>query len=142
MIVIDVNLLIYAYSVPSPTQEKAREWLEAVFSSGEIIGLPWQVISAFIRIATNTKLPQLRRPVQEATGTVDEWLRHGSVRVLFPGDGHWPLFSRMIVEGQATGDLVSDAQLAAITIENGGVLYTTDRDFARFPGLRWVNPLA
>lgn len=141
MIVIDVNLLLYAYSNPSPRQERARGWLERVLSGGELVGLPWQVISAFIRIATNTKLPQLRRPAEEAVRVVDEWLRQENIRVLLPSEGHWLLFQRMIVEGQATGDLVSDAELAALTIEYGGVLYTTDRDFARFPGLRWVNPL-
>lgn len=142
MIVIDVNLLLYAYSAPSPKQEAARAWLETTLSADEPVGLPWPVISAFLRITSNTKLPHLRRPVEEATRTVDEWLRQGNVRELVPGDGHWPLFRRMILEGQATGDLVSDAQIAALTIEYGGVLYTTDRDFARFPGLRWKNPLA
>jgi len=62
--------------------------------------------------------------------------------VLTPGDDHWLLLRRMIVEGQASGPLVSDAQLAALTIEYGGVLPTTDRDFARFPGLRWKHPLS
>lgn len=141
MIVIDVNLLLYAYAAPSPTQEKAREWLVMVLSGNELVGLPWQVISAFVRITSNTKLPQLRRPVEEATRAVDQWLQQPNVRVLVPSEGHWPLFRRMILDGQATGDLVSDAQIAALTIEYGGVLYTADRDFARFPGLRWVNPL-
>jgi hypothetical protein len=69
-------------------------------------------------------------------------LEQPNVRVLTPGDDHWLLLRRMIVEGQASGPLVSDAQLAALTIEYGGVLHTTDRDFARFPGLRWKNPLS
>jgi len=142
VIVIDVNLLLYAYSAPSPKQEKARSWLEMTLSGDEPVGLPWQVISAFLRITSNTKLPQLRRPVEEATKAVDEWLRQGNVQVLVPGDGHWPLFRRMILEGQATGDLVSDAQIAALTMKYGVVLYTTDRNFARFPGLRWMDPLA
>jgi len=63
------------------------------------------------------------------------------VRLLTPTERHWTLFQRMLVEGQVRGPLTSDAELAALTIEYGGVLYTTDRDFARFPGLRWVNPL-
>ena len=64
-----------------------------------------------------------------------------NVRVLVPGDQHWPLLRRMLVEGQASGPLVSDAIIAALTIEHGGMLHTADRDFARFPGLRWKNPL-
>jgi toxin-antitoxin system PIN domain toxin len=142
MIIVDVNLLLYAYSAPSPRQDKARMWLESSLSSGEPVGLPWQVISAFIRIVTNPKLPGLRRSREEATGVVSEWLLQPNVQVLTPGDSHWSLFRRMVVEGQASGDLVSDAQIAALTIEYGGVLYTADRDFARFPGLRWANPLS
>lgn len=142
MIVIDANLLLYAYSAPSPKQKRALAWLEATLSSDDSVGLPWRLISAFIRIASNTKLPQLRRPVDEVVGVVDEWLKQPGVRVRVPGDNHWSIFRRMIVEGQAGGDFVSDAQIAALTIEYGGVLYSTDRDFARFPGLRWVNPLS
>jgi uncharacterized protein len=142
LIVIDVNLLLYAYSAPSPKQEKARAWLEGTFSSGDSVGLPWQVIAAFIRIASNPKLPQLRRPVEELTRIVDQWLQQPNVRPLTPGDGHWNIFKQAILDGQAAGDLVSDAELATLTIENGGVLYTADRDFTRFPGLRWKNPLS
>ena len=142
MIVIDTNLLLYAYSAPSSKQEKAQAWLEKTFSGGEPVGLPWQVISAFLRIASNPKLPRLRRPVEEVTRVVDEWLSQATVQVLVPGDDHWSIFRRMMLEGQASGDLVSDAQIAALTVEYGGVLHTTDRDFARFPGLRWKNPLS
>ena len=73
---------------------------------------------------------------------MDRWLDQPNLRILAPGEDHWPLFRQMMVEGQAPGALITDAQLAALTIENGGVLHTTDRDFARFPGLRWKNPLS
>ena len=142
MIVIDANLLLYAYSAPSSKQEKARVWLEKTLSGSEPVGLPWQVISAFLRIASNPKLPRLRRPLEEVARIVDEWLQQPSVQVLVPGEQHWRIFRQTMAEGQASGDLVSDAQIAALTIEYGGVLYTTDRDFTRFPGLRWRNPLA
>jgi uncharacterized protein len=141
VIVIDANLLLYAYSVPSPKQEKARAWLEATLSGVDPLGLPWQVISAFLRIASNPKLPRLRRPVEEVARIVDVWLEQPNVRTLVPGENHWQIFRRLMIDGQASGDLISDAQVAALTIEYGGVLHTTDRDFARFPGLRWVNPL-
>jgi uncharacterized protein len=103
--------------------------------------LPWQSISAFIRIMTDTRLPGRRFTGREATDFVGDWIEQPNVQVLAPGDEHWAIFRRMIVEGQVSGPLVSDAHLAALTIEYGGVLYTTDRDFARFPGLRWQNPL-
>ncbi len=142
MIVVDANLLLYAYGARSPHHKEARAWLGRVFSGAEPVGLPWQSLAALIRIATNPRLPGFRRSIEEVTRTVDEWLEQPNVRVLTPGDDHWLLFRRMVVEGQATGPLVSDAQLAALTIEYGGVLHTTDRDFARFPGLRWKNPLS
>jgi toxin-antitoxin system PIN domain toxin len=142
MIVVDANLLLYAYGTRSPQHKKAQAWLEKVFSGAEPVGLPWQSLAALLRIATNPRLPGFRRSIEEVTRTVDEWLDQPNVRVLTPGDDHWMLFRRMVVEGQATGPLVSDAQLAALTIEYGGVLHTTDRDFARFPGLRWKNPLS
>ena len=80
--------------------------------------------------------------MDEVARIVDLWLQQLNVRVLAPGDDYWLIFRQMLIEGQAIGDLVSDAQIAALTIEYGGVLYTTDRDFTRFPGLRWVNPLS
>ena len=141
MIVIDANLLLYAYSAPSSKQEKARVWLEKTLSGSEPVGLSWQVVSAFLRIASNPKLPRLRRPLEEVARIVDEWLQQPGVQVLVPGEQHWRIFRQTMAEGQASGDLVSDAQIAALTIEYGGVLYTTDRDFTRFPGLRWKNPL-
>jgi predicted nucleic acid-binding protein len=73
---------------------------------------------------------------------VEEWLQQPNVQVLAPGDQHWSVLRRMILEGRASGPLVRDAQIAALTIEFGGVLHTADRDFARFPGLRWKNPLS
>ncbi len=141
MIVIDANILLYAYDRFSSQHTKARQWLEGVFSGTAPIGLPWLSIKAFLRVATNRKLPGERLTVDEAAQLVDSWLGQPNVRVLGPGDGHWPLMRQMMIEGQASGPLVSDAHLAALTIEYGGVLHTTDRDFSRFPALRWTNPL-
>ena len=142
MIVLDANILIYSYDSGSSQHTKARAWVETTFSGLESVGLSWQTVSAFLRVMTNTRLPGPRLSLEQATRLVDEWLDLPNVRVLSPGDEHWILLRRMIVEGQASGALISDAQLAALTMEYGGVLYTTDRDFARFPGLRWTNPLA
>jgi hypothetical protein len=142
MIVLDANLLLYAYDKESPHYAKSRPWIERTFSGSEAVGLPWQTIAAFVRVATNVRLLRGRIPATRVMELVEEWLAQPNVRVLTPGDNHWPLFRRMILEGQAFGPLASDAQLAALTMENGGILYTADRDFARFPGLRWINPLA
>ncbi|HEX8818251.1 MAG TPA: type II toxin-antitoxin system VapC family toxin [Terriglobales bacterium] len=142
MIVLDANILLYAYDADSAHHAKARGWIEQVFSDTEPVGLPWQTISAFLRIMTNPGLPGERLSPGAAAAIVDAWLGQPNIRLLSPGEDHWTFFRQMLVEGQAPGNLVSDAHLAALTIEYGGILQTTDRDFARFPGLRWVNPFA
>lgn len=141
MIVLDANLLLYSYSTGTPEHEKARACVEKLFSGTELIGLPWQTITAFLRISTNPRLPGAR-PAREAAQEVEEWLSQPNVRLISPADDHWPLLRRTIFEGQAFGPMVSDAQIAALTMESGAVLYSSDQDFARFPGLRWVNPLS
>ncbi len=140
MIVLDANILLYGYSTSSPEHEKARSCIENLFSGEEIVGLPWQTIVAFLRISTNPRLPGARATA-EAVREIEAWMEQPNVRLLSPGEEHWPLLRQMLLDGQASGPLVSDAHLAALTIEYGGVLYTSDRDFARFPRLRWKNPL-
>lgn len=140
MIVLDANILLYSYSTGSPEHHKARACVESLFSGTELVGLPWQTISAFLRISTNPRLQGARAAI-EAAREVQDWIEQDNVRLLSPGDDHWRTLRQMIFDGQAFGPLVSDAQIAALTIENGAVLYSSDRDFARFPGLRWVNPL-
>jgi toxin-antitoxin system PIN domain toxin len=114
--------------------------VERTFSGGELVGLPWQTVGAFLRVVTNSKLTGKRFTVEEAAAVIDHWMELPNVRPLSPGDRHWPILRRMMIGGQAHGPLMADAQLAALTIEHGGVLHTTDRDFTRFPGLRWINP--
>jgi len=142
VIVIDANLLIYSYDTESPNHIRSRAWVEDTFSGTEAVGLPWQSVSAFLRVITNRRVPGVRLALEQTVEIVEEWLEQPNVRVIVAGDDHWSVLRRMIVEGQAPGPLVSDAEIAALTIEYGGVLYTADRDFARFPGLRWVNPLS
>ena len=142
MIVCDANLLLYAYDPGSSHHAAARKWVEQAFSGSEIVGIPWQTAGAFLRIITNSKLPGQRVTLDRAVEVVDLWMEQPNVRMLTPGESHWPILRQMMTEGQARGPLLTDAQLAALTIEHGGVLHTTDRDFARFPGLRWTNPLA
>lgn len=142
MIIPDANLLLYAYDSASPLHEKARLWVEETFLGQDLVGLPWQTIEAFVRIVTNPRLPGDRYTPEEAAQVVDEWLGQPNIHPIGPGQRHWTLLRQMLIDGQARGPLVTDAGLAALAIEHGGVLHTTDRDFARFPGLRWVNPVA
>ncbi len=141
MIVLDANILLYAYDSNSSLHVLARSWVERVFSEGEPLGLPWQTVAAFLRVVTNPKLRGDRFTVEEATAIVDQWLAQPNVRLLVPGDRHWSILRPTMLDGQVRGPLITDAQLAALTVEYGGVLQTTDRDFARFAGLRWMNPL-
>ena len=141
MIVLDVNLLLYAYDGRSIQHDRARLWWQSVISGPELIGLPWQTIHGFLRISTDTRISGNQVSMESSLALVEQWMNLPNVRVLTPGERHWSNLRRMLLEGQARGPMVTDAQLAALTIEYGGVLHTTDRDFARFPGLRWVNPL-
>ena len=141
MIVLDVNLLIYAYDTTCKEHRNAREWVENIFAGDAPIGLPWQTITAFLRILTYPGLFGERFTMGQVIAIVNEWVEMPHVRVLAPSKLHWALFREMLVNGDVRGKLTTDAALAALTMEYGGVLYMNDRDFARFPGLRWVNPL-
>jgi hypothetical protein len=142
MIIVDVNLLLYAYDGRSPLHEQARMWWQSALSGPELIGLPWQTVYAFLRISTNPRISGDQVTMERALTLVEQWMKLSKVKVLAPTGRHWSLLREMLLDGQARGPLTTDAQLAALTMEYGGVLYSNDRDFARFPGLRWVNPLA
>ncbi len=139
---IDANLLLYAYNDRTAQHTAARGWLSEQFASGKEIGLPMQSILAFVRISTNPKLSDVSSTVATAIAVVDSWLSLPNVRMLVPGPGHWSIFKSLCAATALTGDLSTDAHLAALAIEYNATLYSTDRDFARFPGLRWRNPLA
>jgi len=137
----DANLLLYAHNVTSEEHSKAKRWLEAILSGAEPVGLCWPVILAFLRIATNQRI--FPRPLSrtQAVVIVADWLEQPQTVVLSPAENHWTILQRMLSAGKASGVLVSDAHLAALAVEHGATLYSTDRDFTRFPGLKFQNPL-
>lgn len=141
MILADANLLLYAYNADAAGHESSRQWLEASLSSAEPFALSWQTITAFIRISTNIRAFPQPLSIREAIEIVTEWLERPNVTVLQPGARHWEILARLLDEGQVSGALVMDAHLAALAIEHGATLLTTDRDFARFNNLRVINPL-
>lgn len=141
MIILDVNVLLYAAELDAPQHTKALAWLREAFNGPEPIGLPWQTIAAFIRITTDRRMRSFVWRPEEAIEAVKNWLAQPDVMVVQPGLRHFEVAERMIIQGQATGSLIPDAVLAALAIENGATLASTDRDFSRFPGLKWVNPL-
>lgn len=141
MILVDSNILLYAFDSSSPHHETARNWLEATLAAREQVGLTWATILAFLRISTSPRLLDHPLSTDEATAIVSNWLQMPAITVLAPGEGHWEILHNLLLEGQVRGPLVTDAHLAALAIEHGATLCTTDRDFTRFPGLRVLNPL-
>ena len=142
MKVLDLNLLLYAVNRDSPHHGRAKTWLERTLGGNEPAGLPWVVVLGFLRLATSPRVfPQPLAPHQ-ATAVVDGWLARPAVVTLAPGDEHWRILRDLLAGSGAAGNLTTDAHLAALAIEHGAELCSTDGDFARFRQLRWVNPLA
>jgi toxin-antitoxin system PIN domain toxin len=138
----DVNLLLYAYDSSAPDHARAKDWWEEALSSAETVGLSWQTMTAFIRISTNPRAYTHPLSAREAAAIVETWLAQPIVQTIAPSGRHWGIFSKLIVEAQATGPLVMDAHLAALALEYGATLCSHDADFSRFTGLRVFDPLA
>ncbi len=141
MILVDANLLIYAYVASLPQHEAAASWLDAQLNSGIIVALPWPSLLSFARLVTNPRVFERPALVRAAWNQIEHWLNCASVRIPAPGDRHREILGNLIIESVDRAELIPDAHLAAIAIENGFLLCSSDRDFARFPGLRWQNPL-
>jgi toxin-antitoxin system PIN domain toxin len=142
VIVVDVNLLIYAYNAGAPQHGAARIWVERTFAGLEPVGIPWAVAHAFLRLTTAGPFMTQPFDVLEATDIVGDWFAAPAVQLIEPGRGYWHILRRLLIEHNVRGKLVSDAHIAALALENDATLYTADRDFARFAGLRVVNPLS
>jgi toxin-antitoxin system PIN domain toxin len=141
LIVVDANILIYAYNADAPQHRRAARWLTELFESGETIGIPFVTVWAFLRIATNSRIWKSPKSTGEAFGIVREWLLQPDVVLLQPGPRHMEILEKLAVDHAVAGSLMSDAILAALAIENGALLASSDQDFARFATLRWINPL-
>jgi uncharacterized protein len=142
MMLIDANLLLYAYNPRAQEHEASKRWLEAALSGATLVRFAWLSIWAFLRISTNARVFEHPLTMAEAEAAVAAWLAQPAAGILDPGERHWELLCALSRDGQTVGPLVMDAALAAIAIEHGATLYTTDRDFARFDGLKRENPLA
>lgn len=142
MILVDANLLLYATNRAAPEHERARAWLDERLNGSAAVGLPWPSLLAFVRLASNPAI--FRRPVApaEAWRQVESWLDCEPAWIPQAGETHPLLVGRFLAMDWMTSRLVPDAHLAALALEHGLVLQSTDGDFARFPGLRWENPLA
>lgn len=141
MILIDANLLLYAYDSSSAHHERARDWLSHVFSNPEPVVLAWITILAFLRVGTDRRLRKDALSVAEASEIVSSWIDRPNITILNPTENHWGILEQLVQQGQAAGRLVMDAHLATLALEHGATLATSDRDFTRFPGLRILDPL-
>jgi toxin-antitoxin system PIN domain toxin len=142
MIVPDVNVLVHAYNRDSPSHAEARAWWERMLGEPAPIGLAWSVALGYIRIATHPRILANPLPAASACAHVEAWLTQPQVMLLHPGDRHAAILFDLFRKLGTAGNLTTDAHLAALAIEHQAEVCSTDADFARFPGLRWRNPLS
>ena len=142
MILVDSNLLIYAHVTSLPQHETAREWLDSKLSGTALVGLPWPSLLSFLRLVSNPRVFERPEAIPEAWKQVEAWLGSPVVWIPQPTDRHRDVLGPLLDKAVRRANLVADAHLAALAIEHGLTLCSTDGDFARFSALRWENPLA
>lgn len=140
MILPDVNMLLYAYDRGSKFHTAAALWLEKTLLEEEVF-FSWHTITGFLRIATNPRILTNPATLDEAISIVDSWLALENTHLVFLEKKNWPLFSKILLDAQANGNLVMDAHLAATAASCGATLASTDRDFTRFSGIQFVDPI-
>ena len=142
MIIPDINLLIYAHHSADPQHAAAKKWWEDCINNSEPVGLPWIVMSGFIRLMTHPRILEKPMPTTDATACVRSWLDQASVITLEPGTRFPNIFFNFLEDLGSAGNLTTDAQIAALAVEKQAEVHSCDSDFARFAGLSWKNPIA
>ena len=142
MILVDANLLVYAHVSSLPQHAAARKWLDGRLNDYPTVGLPWQSLLGFVRLVSNPRVFERPEPVEAAWRQVEAWLDAPPAWVPCAGERHRAILAGLLKPGGLRANHVPDAHLAALAIEHGLTLCSTDGDFARFKGLRWQNPLA
>jgi uncharacterized protein len=141
MILVDVNLLVYSWDSSSPSHEAARSWLDGKLNGTARVGLPWESTLGFLRVVTNPRIFERPATIGLAWRQVEEWLSCNNVWVPHAGVEHNVVLRGLLRDLGGGPNLIPDAHLAALAIEHGLTLYSSDGDFARFQGLQWSNPL-
>lgn len=141
MIIPDTNLLIYATAQTAPDHAKARDWWKRCLNGSEHVGLPWHSLTSYLRIMSSSRARLTPTPIDQLLDVVDSWFESQVVDVIDPRAHHMQAMRSIAEPLGLGGDIMNDVHLAALSIEYGGVIHTADADFARFPGVRWLNPL-
>ena len=141
MIVPDLNLLLYAHVDGFSQHAAARSGWEALLTSDRDVGLASPVLFGFVRLATSRRVFVEPMSIEDAVARVEAWLGQPNVRLLLPGPRHLEIAFSLLRAAGAAGNLTTDAQIAALAIEHQAEVHSNDTDFARFPGLRWLNPI-
>ena len=142
MILLDANILIYAHVSSFTEHQLARDWLDQQLNAPAPVGLPWTSLIAFLRLVTNPRVFERPEPMADAWQQVHAWLTAETAWVPEPAERHADVLNKYLALPGVQGNLVPDAHLAALAVEHGLTLCSTDGDFARFSGLRWLNPIA
>lgn len=141
MNIIDVNILVYLVNRHAEQHAAIRQWWDSTLSIGESIRIPWQSLLGFLRISTNPRAMTKALSGEDAVQCCISWLAQPNVTIVTESEGHFALLSKLAVDVGAVGGLMMDANLAALAISHDATLISCDNDFAKFPGLRWINPL-
>ncbi len=141
MLAPDVNVLVYAFREELPEHDACRVWLEGVVRADAAFAVFDVVLSGFVRVVTHPRVFKTPTPLDAALDFTDVVRTRPNAVVVQPGPRHWSVFERLCRESRARGNLIADAYLAALAIESGCEWVTTDRDYARFDGLKLLNPL-
>lgn len=139
--IVDANVLLYAVDTGSPHHEACAAWVTRALNDDRRVGFPWQTIGAFLRIATHPRVYEEPLSSREAQEYIDGWLAARSAWVPAADESTWRILRRLLTEHAVTGNLVTDAQLAALAVHYGVSVVSVDSDFARFPEVTWINPL-
>lgn len=137
---VDANVLLYSVDEDSPFHRASRDWMTAALNGPVRVGIPWQSLWAFVRIATNPRALASPLTPREAWDYVEDWLEAPATWVPAPARGHREILGALLVDKDLRAGLVSDAVLAAICLEHGLTIVSADSDFARFPEIAWINP--
>ncbi len=141
MKLVDLNVLLYAVNSAAPLHRRVLPWWENALRGDEPVALCWSVLAGFIRITTRPGIFPRALTVNAACTRIDRWLALPIVQVITETETHWTLFKRLVAESGTAGNLTTDAHLAVLALSHGATLVSCDRDFARFSGLRWENPV-